>query len=179
MFLLRHVYTTTSKRPVAPIPRVMKRCSPGSDSSSVIVIAYGSSKTGIASGNRTPCFRKFSPAFPSSSHSNPTSQLYAQVVHTATSALRQPRPHQQRIRVRLPPHKLAIQLRRVLAVALRQNILPERRANGPAEDPLIAEPCKCVGVQHLGPLIRVVTRAVSHRTGEQVREARDHRILRR
>src|SRR5579883_3099347 len=37
-------------------------------------MAYGSSKTGIASGNRTPCLRKLIPALLSSSHSKPTIQ---------------------------------------------------------------------------------------------------------
>ncbi len=35
-------------------------------------MAYGSSKTGIASGIRTPCLRKSIPALLSSSHSNPS-----------------------------------------------------------------------------------------------------------
>ena len=61
MFSPRHVYTTTSNRPIAPMPIVTKRCSNGSDSSSVTVMAYGSLKTGIASGMRTPCLRKLTP----------------------------------------------------------------------------------------------------------------------
>jgi hypothetical protein len=43
----------------------------GSDSSSMIVIAYGSSNTGIASGMRTPCRRKLIPALLCWSYSNP------------------------------------------------------------------------------------------------------------
>lgn len=38
----------------------------------LIVTAYGSSKTGIASGMRSPCFRKLTPALLASSHSKPT-----------------------------------------------------------------------------------------------------------
>src|SRR5579872_646699 len=72
IFSPRQVYTTTSNRSAAPMPSVTNRCSPGSNSSSGIVIAKGSSKTGIASGIRTPCLRKLIPAFLSSSHSKPT-----------------------------------------------------------------------------------------------------------
>jgi hypothetical protein len=69
------------------MPSVMNRCSFGSDSSSVIVVAYGSLKTGIASGIRTPCLRKLIPALVCSSHSKPTTLVYARCVHTSKQAL--------------------------------------------------------------------------------------------
>lgn len=48
----------------------------------------GSSKTGIASGIRTPCLRKLVPALLASSHSKPTAQVYVPFVHTSILAVR-------------------------------------------------------------------------------------------
>src|SRR5580693_6578191 len=62
----------------------MNRCSLGSDSSSTIVMAEGSSNTGIASGIRTPCLRKLIPALLASSHSKLTNSVYVYFVHTST-----------------------------------------------------------------------------------------------
>src|SRR5260370_256691 len=90
--------------------------------------------------------------------------------------LRQPRPHQQRVGVRVAAHESTIQFRRVLAIALRQYFAAESGADLAAEDAAIAETRKRVGLQHLRPFIGVIAGAVTHRRGEQVREGRDHGV---
>src|ERR1035437_8711960 len=86
------------------------------------------------------------------------------------SFLRQPGAPQQRIGVWVAAHEAAIEFGGVFAVALRQNLAAEGGADLAAEDAAIAEAGEGVGLQHLGPLIGVIARAVTHRRGEQVRE---------
>jgi hypothetical protein len=51
MFSPLYVYTTTSNRPIAPMPSVTNRCSPGSESSSAMVMAKESNRNRFGHAN--------------------------------------------------------------------------------------------------------------------------------
>src|SRR4029453_1073443 len=88
--------------------------------------------------------------------------------HRSRPVSSEPRAYQQRARVGLPPHKRAVEFGGVFAVALRQNIGSESLAHVPAENAALAEAGEGVGIQHLGPFVRVVSRAVTHWAAEQM-----------
>src|ERR1035441_9785084 len=81
----------------------------------------------------------------------------------SSSILRQPGTFQQRPGIGLPPHKLAVQLGGVFAVAFGENLAAELAANFAAEDSSVAKTGEGVGIQHLGPLVGIVSGAVAHR----------------
>jgi hypothetical protein len=53
----------------------------------------------------------------------------------------------------------------------------KRPAHFAAEDAAALESREGVGVQHLSPLVGIIAGAVTHRAGEQVRKADDHRVV--
>src|SRR5277367_3099801 len=95
------------------------------------------------------------------------------------SPLPQSAPFQQRLRIRIPPHKRSIQFRRVVTVTPSKNILSKSPPNFPAKHSVFPKLGKSVRVQHLCPLIGVITRAIANGTGKEMCKARHHRVLRR
>src|SRR5271165_3547145 len=85
---------------------------------------------------------------------------------SARTPLPQTATNQQRFRIRIASHKGAVEFCRVFAIATRQNILPEPLAHHPAENSMLAELREGIGIQDLGPLVGVIARAVTNRTGK-------------
>ena len=61
----------------------------------------------------------------------------------------------------------------MLRAALREDVLAERRSRLAVEDALLLEERESVGLEHLGPLVTVVSGGVTAR--EDVAESRSHR----
>src|ERR1035438_1486966 len=88
----------------------------------------------------------------------------------SSSILRQPGAFQERTGIGLPSHELAVQFLGVFAVAFGEDLGAELAADFAVEDSQVAETGEGVGIQHFGPLVGVVSGAIAHRVGEQVRE---------
>ena len=78
---------------------------------------------------------------------------------------KQTRPLEQCVRVRIAAHEATIKFGRVFAIAARENVLAEARANLAAEHAPGLKHREGVGVQYLGPLVGIVAGPVSHRAG--------------
>ena len=65
-----------------------------------------------------------------------------------------------------------VELHRVLGATLREHVLTERSRNLGIEDTLLLEQRECVSVQHLSPLVTIVTSSIT--TREDVRERGSH-----
>src|SRR5262249_53316079 len=72
-----------------------------------------------------------------------------------------------------------IQLRRIVAIAPGENLSPKCRPDFAGKDAVLPEARESIRVQHLCPFIRVVPRAVTDRTPEEMSKSSDHRVPRR
>src|SRR5690606_19821714 len=84
---------------------------------------------------------------------------------------------EERVEARLPTHETLVKVHRVFRITKLQDRTTECVADLGAEHTRVLEPCERVGVEHFGPLVRVVTRSIPHGIGEEVREAREHRVI--
>src|SRR5436190_4780261 len=70
--------------------------------------------------------------------------------------LLQPAPLEQRLDARLAPAELHVEVHRLLRSAARKHHVAEALAVGALEPAVLLEPFERVGVDHLGPQVRVV-----------------------
>ncbi|RYE82010.1 MAG: hypothetical protein EOO75_21340, partial [Myxococcales bacterium] len=84
---------------------------------------------------------------------------------------------EQRLDAGLGAAEAPEQLPRLLAVAALEDLAPEAVAGGPVEDAALAEHVEGVGVEHLGPLVRVVAGRVADGAREQVGERGQHGVV--
>lgn len=73
----------------------------------------------------------------------------------------QPLPPQQGIRVGVAPAEATIQLRRVGAAALAQDMRLIGVGRGAVIQPALKEQLKRIGVQHLRPFVTVIARGIT------------------
>src|SRR5690606_15150196 len=79
---------------------------------------------------------------------------------------------QQGVRVRLAAAEALVELHRVLGAPALEHVLAKTRRHLAVEDAPLLEELERVGVEHLGPLVAVVTGRIAAR--EDVRKAARH-----